>query len=112
MLAGPALPQSGRGRPKVPQPPATTNAQPPLSISIPAAAAVTTKEQIGTSSRFVLRNGITVIISEHHSTPIAAAVARFKARPIDEPWSMSAAGRLMERLILKGTLLRPGDRAV
>jgi zinc protease len=60
----------------------------------------------------VLRNGITIIISEHHSTPIAAAVARFKARPTDEPWSMSAAGRVMERMILKGTVLRPGDRAV
>ena len=112
MLAGPALPQSGRGRPKIPQPPASTTAQPPPTISIPAAAAVTNKEQVGTSSRFVLRNGITVIISEHHSTPIAAAVARFKARPIDEPWSMSAVGRVIERMILKGTVLRPGDRAV
>jgi zinc protease len=60
----------------------------------------------------VLRNGITVIISEHHSTTIAAAVARFKASALDEPWSMSPAARLLERMILKGTVLRPGDHAV
>jgi len=112
MLAIPALSQSGRGRPKVPQPPPSTAANQPPAINIPAASAVTNKEQIGTSSRFVLRNGITVIISEHHSTPIAAAVARFKAGPLDEPWSLSAAPRLLEHMIFKGTVLRPGDHAV
>jgi len=60
----------------------------------------------------VLLNGITVIISEHHSTPIAAAVACFKAGALDEPWSMGAAARLVGRMILKGTVLRPGDHAV
>jgi zinc protease len=110
-LAAPALSQSGRGRPKVPQPSPTTS-QPPPVINVPAATAVTKQEQSGTTSRFVLRNGITVIISEHHSTPIAAAVARFKAGALDEPWSMSAAARLVQRLILKGTVLRPGDHAV
>lgn len=110
MLPAPALSQSGRGRPKVPQPSSTTS-QPPPIINVPAATAVTKQEQSGTTSRFVLRNGITVIISEHHSTPIAAAVARFKAGALDEPWSMSAAARLVQRLILKGTVLRPGDHA-
>ena len=111
MLAAPAFSQSGRGRPKVPQPSSTTS-QPAPVINVPAAAAVTSKEQVGTTSRFVLRNGITVIISEHHSTPIAAAVARFKAGALDEPWSLSAVARLVGRMILKGTVLRPGDRSV
>jgi predicted Zn-dependent peptidase len=96
--------QSGRGRPKVPQPSSTTS-QPAPVIKVPATAAVTT-------SRFVLRNGITVIISEQHSTAIAAAVARFKAGAVDEPWSMSNTARLMGRMILRGTVLRPGERAV
>ncbi len=111
LLATPALAQSGRGRPKVSQPSPTTS-QPQPVINVPAAASVTKQEQVGTTSRFVLRNGITVIISEHHSTPLAAAVARFKASSLDEPWSMSAAARLIERLILKGTAHRPGDHAV
>ncbi len=110
-LGAPAPAQSGRGRPKVPQPSSTTS-QPLPVINVPAAAAVTKQEQSGTTARFVLRNGITVIISEHHSSPIAAAVARFKASALDEPWSMSAAARLVQRLILKGTVLRPGDHAV
>ena len=109
--AAPALSQSGRGRPKVPQPSSSTSPPPPV-INVPAAAAVTRQEQSGTLSRFVLRNGITVLISEHHSTPIAAAVAYFKAAAQDEPWSMSAVARLTARMILKGTVLRPGDHAV
>lgn len=111
MLATQAVAQSGRRRPTVPQPPSTTS-QPPAVIKVPAATAVTDKEQLGTTSRFVLRNGITVIISEHHSTPIAAAVARFKAGADDEPWSMSPVAKLAGRMVLRGTVLRPADRAV
>jgi zinc protease len=73
---------------------------------------VAKQEQVGTTSRFVLRNGITVIINEHHSTPLAALVARFKAGPSDEPWSLSAAARVVDRMILRGTILRPGNRAL
>src|SRR5512142_2389167 len=62
--AAPALSQSGRGRPKVPQPSSSTSPPPPV-INVPAAAAVTRQEQSGTLSRFVLRNGLTVLISEH-----------------------------------------------
>ena len=107
----PAHAQSGRGRPKVPQP-TSPNSQPAAAVNVPAAAAVTSKDQIGNTSRFVLRNGITVIISEHHSAPIVAAVARFKAGPLDEPWSMSGPATLVGRLILRGTVNRPGGQAV
>jgi len=111
-LIAPALSQSGRGRPKVPQPSSTTTASPTKPINVPATAAVIKQEQTGTTSRFVLRNGITIVISEQHSTPIAAAVAYFKAGATDYPWSMSGAAQLLERLVLKGTILRPGERAI
>ncbi len=110
-IAAPALSQSGRGRPTVPKP-SPSASQPPPVINVPAASAVTRQEQIGGTSRFVLRNGITVIISEHHSTPIAAAVAYFKAGAQDEPWSLSAGARLVQRMVLRGTVLRPGEHAV
>lgn len=110
-LITPAMSQSGRGRPKVPQPSPTTTTQ-PQPINVPAEAAVVKQEQAGTTSRFVLRNGITLVISEHHAAPIAAAVAYLKAGALDEPWSMSGSARLVERMILKGTALRPADRAV
>src|SRR4030095_1387173 len=110
-LVSGGLSQSGRTRPKVAPPRSPANEPPPV-INVPAAAAVAKQEQAGTTSRFVLRNGITVIINEHHSAPIAALVARFKASPIDEPWSLSARAKLIDRILLRGTLQRPGNRAV
>ena len=110
-LLVPALSQSGRGRPKVPEPSHTTTTKPPPA-NIPATAAVIKQEQVGTTSRFVLRNGITLVINEHHATPIAASVAYFKATATDDAWSVNGAAQLLERLILKGTILRPADRAI
>jgi zinc protease len=110
-LVSAGLSQSGRTRPKVAPPRSPANEPPPV-INVPAAAAVAKQEQAGTTSRFVLRNGITVIINEHHSTPIAALVAHFKASPLDEPWSLSARAKLIDRILLRGTLQRPGNRAV
>lgn len=107
-----AVSQSGRGRPKVPQPSPSTTAPPPQPVKVPEAAAVTRQEQAGTTSRFVLRNGITVVISEQHSTPIVAAVAYFKAGTRDEPPGTTGMARLVAHLIPKGTVLRPGDRAI
>ncbi len=109
LLAVAALSQSGRGRPKVAQPsPAASQPQP---VTVPEATAVTKQEQAGTTSRFVLRNGMTVLISEQHATPIAAAVACFKAGALRES-GMSAAAKLVAHMIFKGTALRPGDSAV
>src|SRR5215813_11243765 len=110
-LTSPAVSQSGRTRPRVAQPAPPAN-QPPPVINVPAAAAVAKQEQVGTTSRFVLRNGMTVIINEHHSSPLAAFVARFKAGSVDEPWALSAPARLVERMILRGTIQRPGNRAL
>ncbi len=97
MLPGLARSQSGRGRPKVstpgPGPPE------PRPVTIPAAASVVEQEQFGNVSRFVLRNGITVIISEQHSAPIAASTACFKAGTRDEPDAAPGLARLIERSI-------------
>jgi len=105
-----ALSQSGRGRPKVPQP--SPSASQPQPIKIPAAAAVIKQEQSGTTSRFVLQDGITVIINEQHNAPIAAAEVYFKVSQLDESFSMSATRRLLQHMLLRGTVLRPGDRAL
>ncbi|MFY9573442.1 MAG: pitrilysin family protein [Blastocatellia bacterium] len=106
-----ALRQSGRGRPKVPQP-TTTNSQPLPVISVPSAASVIKQEQVGTTSRFVLRNGITVVINEQHAVPIAASVAYFKTSSFDEPQSLPGAPRLLQHLLLKGSKARSRDGAI
>jgi zinc protease len=108
-LGAAALSQSGRGRPRIPQPSPTTSQ--PLPISVPAATSVIKQEQAGTTSRFALRNGITVVINEQHATPIVAAVACFKAAPLDE-WEINGAAMLVERLIFNGTAQRPGEQAL
>lgn len=104
-----SLAQSGRGRPKISPPqPSATKTEP---IKIPANAAVIKQDQTATTSRFLLRNGITVIISEQHATPIAAAVAYFKPGNVDAPGS-SLLRSLLARMVMKGTVLRPGERVV
>lgn len=99
ILPGPAWPQSGRGRPKVSTPGATN--PPPQPVNVPAAAAVVKQEQVGNTWRFVLRNGMTVIISEQHATPIVAAVAYFRVGTLDEPDGATGIARLLQRMMLK-----------
>jgi zinc protease len=92
-----AWPQSGRGRSKVS--PREATAPPPAPVKVPETAAVVKQEQAGATSRFVLRNGMTVIISEQHAVPIAAAVAYFKVGTADEPVWANGIARLLERVI-------------
>lgn len=99
LLPGAALSQSGRGRPKVPTP--NSNTAPP-PVNVPASAVVVKQEQAGTTSRFVLQNGITIIINEQHATPIAALAACFKTGALDEPEQMTGVARLVQRMILRG----------
>lgn len=71
--------QSGRGRPTVPtrQPPAP----PPPPVKVPEATSIVEKEQAAGFGRFVLKNGITVLISEQYSSSIVALTMHFRARP-------------------------------
>ena len=98
ILPASARSQSGRGRPKVPT---TGNTTAPPPVNVPEAAAVVKQEQAGNVSRFVLRNGMTVIISEQHAAPIVASVAYFKAGAGDEPDRMTGVARLLQRMILR-----------
>lgn len=103
-LAGISTAQSGRTRPRVPTP---TNTPPPEPVKVPAAAAVVKQEQVGTAARFVLQNGVTVIIKELHSAPLVAVEASFPAGAGREPEAQVGISRLLQRCVLKGTVLRP-----
>lgn len=104
-LAGTTAAQSGRTRPRVPTP--GTGAPPPEPVKIPAAAVVVKQEQVGSASRFVLQNGVTVIIKELHSAPLVAVEASLPAGTGREPETQIGISRLLQRCILKGTVLRP-----
>ncbi len=81
-------------------------------MNVPTAAAVVKQEQAGTTSRFVLQNGMTVIINEQHATPIAALVACFKVGALDEPEGLTGVARLAQNMIFKGTTTRPAGKAL
>ncbi|HEY9231474.1 MAG TPA: pitrilysin family protein [Blastocatellia bacterium] len=100
-----AAAQSGRTRPRVPTP--GTNAPAVEPVKIPAAAVVVKQEQAGSASRFVLQNGVTVIIKELHSAPLVALEASFTAGASQEPETETGVARLLQRCLLKGTTLRP-----
>lgn len=100
MLPGLSRSQSGRGRPRVSTP--GPRAPEPQPVTIPAAVAVVKQEQSGNVSRFFLRNGITIIISEQHSAPIVASVACFKAGIRDDPEVTPGIARLVGHAVISG----------
>jgi predicted Zn-dependent peptidase len=104
-----ALSQSGRGRPKVPQPSSTPSSSQP--VVVPAATLVIKQEQAGTTSRFVLHNGMTVVINEQHATPEVAAVTCFKSSQFED-WRNNGAATVIQRLILNRTVDHPGEHAL
>lgn len=104
-----ALSQSGRGRPRVPQPSSTPSSSQP--VVVPATTLVIKQEQAGTTSRFVLHNGMTVVINEQHATPEVAAVACFKSSQFED-WRNNGAATVIQRLILNGTVSHPPEHAL
>src|SRR5262249_48596716 len=92
--------QSGRGRPRVPTPSQPANPQPP--VKIPESTVVVRQEQTGSAARFVLRNGMTVLLSEQHTEPYAVAVAYFKTKRLNELEYHS--GRALQKALIAGDL--------
>jgi zinc protease len=100
--------QSGRGRTANPGRDPKPAAAPP--VTVPDATSVIKQEQAGSVSRFLLKNGITVIINEQHATPITATVAYFKAGALNETDATGGAAALLARLMFRGTQLQTGEQ--
>jgi zinc protease len=105
-----AFAQSGRSK-TPPPPPKPTGQQPPPSttkiLNLPEGGKVVKYDTDGISSRFVLKNGLTVIIRERHSTPLAAVTTYIKAGYFNEPDETAGLAHLMEHMFFKGTTTRP-----
>jgi zinc protease len=110
--------QSGRGRgPVTPAPKPTPKPNTPVTtvLGVPEGGKLAKHEAEGFTSRAVLKNGLTVVIRERHSSPLVAINVAVKAGSINEPDEMAGMARLTRQLILKGTATRSGaaiDREV
>src|SRR5262245_62166106 len=118
LISATVLAQSGRGRqPAQPPPKPTPKPNTPATgvLGVPEGGKLKAHELEGAISRAVLRNGLTVIIRERHSSPLVAMNVSVKAGLINDPDDLAGMARLTRYMILKGTAKRSGaavDREV
>ena len=113
LLSTTTFSQSGRARNPAPAPPkpADKNSPPPPPtpkiLNLPEGGKVVKYDADGSTSRFVLKNGLTVLIRERHSVPLAAVTTYVKAGYFNEPDETAGLAHLMEHMFFKGTTTRP-----
>jgi len=118
LISAVAVAQSGRGRqPSQPPPkPAPKPNLPATSVlGVPEGGKLKDHKLDGAISRAILKNGLTVIIRERHSSPLVAVNVSVKAGLVNDPDDMAGMARLTRYLVLKGTAAHSGaaiDREV
>jgi zinc protease len=117
LQCGPSLAQSGRARERtgrpVPTPPSAqpksvpgkTSGAPEEVVPIAPGAKIADQDTEGTTSRFILRNGLTLLVDEAHTVPLAAVHAC--VRTGDDPTGRPGLARLAGRMLLEGSSPRP-----
>lgn len=83
-----------------PTKPTTTNTT-PTKVLVPKGAAITAQEIVGVTSRFVFKNGITVIVREDHSIPLVASTIMVKAGTSYESEDQLGVSRVIEKLLVE-----------
>ncbi len=112
--------QSGRGRqstapPPNPKPTPKPNMPATTVLGVPEGGKLVKQDLDGLTSRFILRNGLTVIIRERHSAPLVSVNVTVKAGSVNESDEMAGMSLLARQMILRGTSKRSGaafDREV
>jgi zinc protease len=106
-----AYAQSGRGRqtaPPQPKPTPKTNVPGTTVLGIPDGGKLVKQDPDGSTSRFVLRNGLTTIIRERHSSPLVSVNVTVKAGTVSESDEKAGMAQLARLMILNGTAKRSG----
>jgi zinc protease len=67
----------------------------------------TLREDLGATSKAVLRNGLTVIVRENPAVPLTAITTTVKAGYFDEEDRLSGISHVIEHMFFKGTPGRP-----
>jgi zinc protease len=119
LQCGPSLAQSGRARERKGRPVPTPSTQPqpspgktpaapvpgPAAAPLASGAKIVDQDTEGTTSRFVFRNGMTLVVDETHTVPLAAVHAY--VRTGDEPAARPGLAGLAGRMLLEGSQSRP-----
>ncbi len=106
--------QSGRGRTTpTPTPKPTPKPAVPITtvLGIPDGGKLTKQEQDPNNpvtSRFTLRNGLTVVTKEKHSSPLVAINVTVKTGILNESDDVAGIARLTQKAVLRGTAARNG----
>jgi zinc protease len=111
LISAISLAQSGRGqKPTQPAPRPTPKPNMPATgvIGVPEGGKLVAQDPDVGISRYKLRNGLTVIIRERHSSPLVAVNVSVKAGLINDPDDLAGMSRLTRYMVLKGTPKRPG----
>jgi zinc protease len=102
-----ALAQSGRAKNPPPKP---TPQQPPPAttkiLNLPEGGKVVKYDTDGVTARFVLKNGLTIILRERHATPLAVVTTYIKAGYFNESDEVAGLAHLLEHMFFKGTATR------
>jgi zinc protease len=112
LISAITLAQSGRGRPPgqpPPKPPPRPNTPATGVLGVPEGGKLVAQDPDIAISRYKLKNGLTLIIRERHSSPLVAVNVSVKAGLINDPDDLSGLSRLTRYLVLKGTAKHPGS---
>jgi zinc protease len=77
-----------------------------FSLSLPSAAWATV-DQLFELDGFTLDNGLTVVVIENHTAPIATHMVWYQVGAADEPPGQSGIAHFLEHLMFKGTTTDP-----
>lgn len=105
-----AYAQSGRGRgtpPPPPKQPAPAANVPKTVLGAPDGGKLLRADIDGATTRYVLKNGIHVLIRERHGAPLLAAHVHVRTGTLSETDEQAGMAQLVQRMILRGTAKRP-----
>jgi zinc protease len=100
--------QSGRGRRDTPPPKPAPKPNTPMTtvLGVPENGKLVKQDVDNLTGRYGLKNGLTVIVRERHSSPLVSINVTVKAGSIHETDDTAGMARLVERMVLKGTATR------
>lgn len=102
--------QSGRGRQPAPPPKPRPELPKPTVLGIPDGGKLKRQDLDGATSRFLLQNGLTIIIRERHSAPLVSVNATVRAGTVDEADEVAGVSRLVRQMILRGNSKLDGTK--